>query len=312
MSWSSLCSQKALGEAEVPSRITGGSERFYTRLEVRDLANTMRALTDPYDDFALLGTLRSPMAGLSLDSIVLLGVQTPVVQHLEAFQAPAPEDQTRLAGFLEWCTPLSRYADRLSAWEVLSEVFARSGYLPALARRPKSDQMLANVRKLLMLAAQEPELGPREFAENIHEIQNLRHQEGDAPADDDDAELVKIMTIHKAKGLEWPVVVVPQNDKSIGARAREVMVDPRSGLVATKFGAGVSMAHKLLKDVKKRREDEEEKRILYVALTRAKKRLCICMMPPGRGLSVSKLLADLIDVDRMPGIRIRQAPVDPA
>lgn len=300
-----LSMQQALSKAGIANRITGGSERFYTRLEVRDLANTIRALTDPYDDFALLSTLRSPMVGLALDSIAMLGLHSPVVEELTSFEPPLTEDIPRLATFLAWFSPLQKIADRLSAWEVLAEIFAQSDYLPALARRANADQTLANARKLLTLAAQEPELGPLEFAEQIREIQDLRHKEGDAPADDDDAPMVRITTIHKAKGLEWPVVVVPQTDKKLAGRAREVIVDPSQGLVATKFGRNASLMHKLLTENRKRREDEEEKRVLYVALTRAQERLCICIMPATNTATASKLLSGVIDPERMPGLRIR-------
>jgi ATP-dependent exoDNAse (exonuclease V) beta subunit len=297
--------QQALNDANIPNRIAGGSERFYTRLEVRDLANALRALADPYDDFALLATLRSPMVGLTLDSITLLGLKSPVVESLDSFEPPLVEDIPRLRAFLDWYVPLRKVADRLSAWEVLSELFAQSEYLPALARRAKGEQMLANVRKLLTLAAEEPELGPLEFAERIREIQDLRHKEGDAPADDEKADLVKIMTIHKAKGLEWPVVIVPQTEKKLSSRARDVVADPALGLVATKFSKGQSLAHKFLSEKKKRREDEEEKRVLYVALTRAQNRLCICLFPPSNYPTISKLIEGVIDPEQMPGLRVR-------
>jgi ATP-dependent helicase/nuclease subunit A len=241
-----------------------------------------------------------------LDSILLLGLKSPVIEQLETFEPPLPDDIPRLAAFLKWFVPLKQHADRLSAWEVLSEVYAQSEYLPALARRPKSDQMLANARKLLTLAAQEPELGPLEYAERIREIQDLRHKEGDAPADDDNADLVKSMTIHKAKGLEWPVVIIPQTDKKLAGRMREVVVDPALGLVGTKFSRGQSLIHKLLTEKKKRREDEEEKRVLYVALTRAQTRLCVCLVPPTNAQTVSKLLESVMDVKQMSGVRIRE------
>jgi len=301
-----LAIHQSLDEAGIPNRISGGSERFYTRLEVRDMANTLRALADPYDDFSLLATLRSPMAGLSLDSIAVLGLNSPVIEQLPGFEPPLAEDGPPLKAFLSWFDPLRAHADRLSAWEVLAEIFAKSDYLPALARRPKGEQMLANARKLLTLAAQEPELGPLDYAERIREIQDLRHKEGDAPADAEDADLVKIMTIHKAKGLEWPVVVIPQTEKRLSGRARELVVDPALGLVATKFSKGEAMMHKLLTEKRKRRDDEEERRVLYVALTRAESRLCICLVPPTNYPTVSKLIEGVIDPGRMPGLRIRE------
>jgi ATP-dependent exoDNAse (exonuclease V) beta subunit len=299
--------ETGLKQAGVPHRVAGGSEKFYTRLEVRDLANALRAVADPYDDFSLLACLRSPLAGLSLDSVVLLGKERPVVERLATFEPPLAEDGPRLKAFLDWYEPLRHIADRLSAWEVLAELFAKSELLPALARRNERDGLLANVRKLLSLAAKEPELGPLEYAERIREIQDLRHKEGDAPADEEDADVVTVMTIHKAKGLEFPVVVLPQTDKRLVGNARELAAEPRRGLVATKFGKGQCTMHKLLTEWRKARDEEEEMRVLYVALTRAQHRLCLCLYPPKRDRTVSKIFGDLLgDLPPM-GARVRDS-----
>lgn len=291
----------------IAARVAGGTERFYTRLEVRDLANALRAVADPYDDFSLLAALRSPMVGLSIDSVVLLGKSSPVVESLPGFEPPIEEDRERLDSFLKWYEPLRRTADRLAAWEVLAEIFAKSDLLPALARREKPEQFLANVRKLLSLAAQEPDLGPLDYAERIREIQDLRHKEGDAPADEEDADVVTIMTVHKSKGLEFPVVILPQTDKKLAATARDLVVEPRMGLVATKFGKGQCLMHKFLTELRKHREEEEELRVLYVALTRAKTRLCVCLYPDGRFRTASKLLKDIVGDPPPSGIFVRDS-----
>ncbi|HEY0867076.1 MAG TPA: UvrD-helicase domain-containing protein, partial [Fimbriimonas sp.] len=257
-----------LVKSGMPARVVGGSERFYTRLEVRDLANALRAVADPYDDFSLLACLRSPMAGISLDAIFLLGAAPNVIERLGSFVSPVEADRPKIESFLGWYLPLKAYADRLSAWEVLAEIFAKSDYLPALARRDRAEQLLANARKLLTLAAEEPELGPLEYAERVREIQDLRHKEGDAPAGADDANEITIMTIHKAKGLEFPVVVVPQTWKRLVAQTPDLLVDAKAGLVAAKFGKEPCLAHRFLAEERKRRAVEEELRVLYVALTR--------------------------------------------
>jgi ATP-dependent exoDNAse (exonuclease V) beta subunit len=289
----------------IEARIAGGSERFYTRMEVRDLANTLRAASDPYDDFALLACLRSPMAELSLDSIVMLGRSRPVVEALENFQPPLDEDLPKLKRFMDWFRPLACYADRLSAWEVLGSIFARSDYLQTLASRRNHAQLLANVRKLLALAAEEPELGPFEFAERIRAIQDIRHKEGDAPAFEDSRSLVTIMTIHKAKGLEFDVVVLPQTNKSLTSRTPEVIADGRIGLVATKFERGESLFYRYMAARKKDRAREEELRVLYVAMTRAKKRLCVALYPTTSSDTVSKQLRRLIGDSTPMGVRVR-------
>lgn len=291
----------------IPARVAGGTERFYTRLEVRDLANALRAVADPYDDFSLLACLRSPLVGLSLDAITMLGGEAGVVERLAEFESPVEEDGPKLKAFLRWYEPLRGIADRLAAWEVLAEIFAKSELLPALARREKPEQLLANVRKLLSLATQEPDLGPLEYAERIREIQDLRHKEGDAPADEEDADVVTIMTVHKAKGLEFPVVVLPQTDKRLAANARDLVVEPRMGLVATKYGKGQCLMHKFLTERRKRRDEEEELRVLYVALTRPKQRLCVSLYPPRRDRTVSKMLQELLGDPPPAGVRVRDS-----
>ncbi len=298
--------KKRLDDLSIDCKIAGGSEKFYTRLEVRDLANALRAVADPYDDFSLLACLRSPMAGLTLDSIVLLGKEPNVAERLASFEPPVEEDVDRLRQFLKWFEPLRKLADRLSAWEVLGEIFARSDYLAALARRPDAEQLLANVRKLLSLAAQEPELGPIEYSDRIREIQELRHKEGDAPAGAEDADVVTIMTIHKSKGLEFPIVVVPQTDRRLAQKPKELTVEPRLGLVATRFGKAPCMMHRWLSELKREREEAEELRVLYVALTRAEKRLCICLYPPRNYRTLSKAILDVVGQNPPPGVRVRE------
>ena len=202
----------------VPARIAGGSERFYTRLEVRDLSNALRAVADPYDDYALLCALRSPVAGLSLDAVVHLAADGGgVVDRLDPERLPNESDRRRLAEFLLWYTPLRGVADRLPAGEALAEIFAASPFLTNMARRADGPQAVANARKLLALALTEPSLGPGEYAERVWEIQEVRHKEGDAPADANE-DVVTLMTIHKAKGLEFPVVVLPRHDAGLPGR----------------------------------------------------------------------------------------------
>lgn len=297
--------EEGLKGADIPCQIAGGSERFFTRLEVRDLANALRAVADPYDDFSLLATLRSPAVGLSMDSIVLLAKEPAAVDRLAEFEPPVEEDQARLRAFLAWYEPLRAIADRLSAWEVLSELFAASDLLPALARRPDGHALLANVRKLLVLATQEPDLGPLDYAERIREIQELRHKEGDAPTEEEGAEVVTIMTVHKAKGLERKVVILPQTEKKMESTSRDVIVDPDLGLVVCRFGKGTSTMYKLLAEKRQAREFQEEERIMYVALTRARERLCICTYPSRRDVTVSKIVTDFLGNTPNPTLRVR-------
>lgn len=295
----------------IAARIAGGSERFYTRLEVRDLSNALRAVADPYDDFSLLAALRSPLAGLSLDAVVLLAADGHgVAERLDPERLPDEADRRRLLEFLEWYGPLSRVADRLPAGEALAEIFAASPFLSNMARRQDGAQAVANARKLLALALTEPELGPGEYAERIWEIQEVRHKEGDAPADAAE-DVVTIMTIHKAKGLEFPVVVLPDTTSGFRGPSRDVAVDPRLGMIAVKPGKVPPLAHRFLEEKRAGRDYEEGLRLLYVALTRAQRRLCVCLFPPNPRISMNSVLNQRLRDEPLPGAVYRDAMAKP-
>lgn len=285
--------QDLLGYLEafnVPARIAGGSERYYTRLEVRDLSNALDALLQPQQDFSLLAVLHSPIVGLSLDSLVLLASGGGVFAKLAEFDPPWARDRSKIAEFLAWFSPLSEFADRLSAAELLGAILTKSPYLPTLAKRTGGVQTIANVRKLFSIAAGMPEASPSEFSRRLREIREIRHHEGDAPASEDEQNLVTILTIHKAKGLEFPVVVVPDLQGRVQAM-QEVEID-RSGMLTVKFGEGLSIYHAYNTHWRKQRDIEERYRLLYVALTRARRRLCLSIHPGGSNITLAGDIPD--------------------
>ncbi|MBL8061081.1 MAG: UvrD-helicase domain-containing protein [Chthonomonas sp.] len=276
-----------LAKVGIQSRVLGGAVGYYSRMHVRDLANLLDALANPESNLTVLSLLHSPIVGLSLDSIVELAKPAQkgrkiLVWELSKVELSNPEDQIKLNQFLEWFDPLRKYADRLTAWEVLSEVFRSSTYLERIARQPNARQSIANTRKLLELAVEDRELGPAQFAEKIRMIQRMSNREGDAPAVDDNEDTVKIMTMHKAKGLEFPVVIVPTLSYK-PKMVTGVLVDQESGLVYTNYGKVASEAYQYAKKQRQQSEADEEQRVLYVAFTRAADFLMLCT-DPGEGL----------------------------
>lgn len=299
----------------IATRVIGGSERFYTRLEVRDVANALDALAFPYANFQLLALLRSPFVGVSLDSIALLALQDRVIDALDEFVPPVDGDRERINEFLQWFRPLSRAADRVPAWETVAALINKTRYFETIAARPNAAQTIANVRKLFMLAAQEPLLGAEAFAEKIRQVQELRHREGDAPSIDEDADAVTLMTIHRAKGLEFDVVVLPDMHKEFGRRRRgDVLIDARSGTVMTRFAKTGSktldtVCWKQLFSRLNEVERKEQVRVLYVGMTRAKRRLCVVVSSLPSDKTPAGLVTSRMGLNdgTLPGLVVRRA-----
>lgn len=276
----------------VPNRIIGGSETFYTRMETRDLANLLTLIENPADDFAMLAVLHSPIVRLSYDSLVLLGRARPIYDALETFEAPSEADAKNLQEFLRWFGPLRAFSDRQPAWKVIGQLHATTGYLEELARSPSGKRSLGNARKLLQLAVDRPEMTPRDFAESIREIQEFDIKEGEAGAIDTDDQLVTIMTIHKAKGLEFQTVVLP--DISMLRNPSRNECDTKNGLYLPSAAPSDSCCKKYLTHVNSRKQLAEQDRLMYVALTRAKQRLCIVWHPDQGNSRPHSLLGHLL------------------
>lgn len=284
----------------IPHQLLGGTEKFYANMEIRDLANVLTAMAEPLNDYVLASVLRSPAVNLSLDSIVMLASHRDgksMWEQLPDFEPEVEQDRDVIDEFLEWFLPLSRVADRMPAWEVLSELFRTSPYLCRVAQRQNSSQTLANIRKLLQIAASEPSLNAIQFAERIREVQELGHKEGDASAVDQSQDAVSILTVHKAKGLEWNAVILPDLFRKFTFQNSDPqMFDSKSALLATKFNAGTDKNGFLstLKTIHAKKEAEEAWRVLYVAMTRARKCLCLSVQANSPSNSIAKRIWEML------------------
>lgn len=301
--------QQELDALKVPNQLVGGNQSFFTRMEIHDLANALEALADPNDTLAVVSLLRGPFVGLSTDALFELALEPVTLERLRALEGRNSRDHERIVRFKEWFFDLIGYADRLSAWEVCAELFARTDYLAAIVGESSGLRTLANVRKLFTWATQQPEIGPAAFAAQIREVQRLRHQEPEAEQLDQDADAVKIMTVHKAKGLEFPIVVVPEFMSTSNKPFRGPAVDTRRQLlVAGKVGDYTPIVRRFVVDAHKRREAEEDERLFYVALTRAVNRLCL-VIPAEADRSMASQAATGIGYPLAlePGVTVRSA-----
>lgn len=281
--------ERAFHEAEVPYYVVGGGRGYWTRYEVRDLTNLLRALCDPEDDLALLAVLRSPFVGLSMDALTTLALhaqhaELPIRLCLQATLDLQPADQQKLEAFWAWFEPLSQHVGEWSVGTLLARALEDSQYESRLlAQGAAGRQAVANVRKLLAMALELPTVAPRAFAEQLELTSRIEQREGNAPTYEESANVVRFYTVHAAKGLEFPVVWVV--DTAFRERASDALVeiDAAQGVVALQIGRPElatpydPMPLKALREWANIREQAEAQRKLYVALTRARDYLVVML-----------------------------------
>ncbi len=269
----------ALEDAGIPYRIEGASLVYETQ-EARDLLNCLAAIDDPTDHVSVVAALRSPAFACSdvdLLKFVECGGQFDYIAEGE-FPPGVVSDSLRiLRKFHErrqWISP-----------PLLIEEFVRERRLMELAmsqRRPR--ERWRRYRFLIDRAREFASSGDTSIRAFItwtdrQRSERARMDVSSIPESDEDA--VRVMTMHAAKGLEFPVVVLTGLNSQPSSRTRAVLFDRDNRRAEVKAGSGDSTfrtaGYEDMSEIEKRREAEEEARLLYVAATRAKDHLVVSM-----------------------------------
>lgn len=279
--------ESTLRRYDIPFRTVGGVG-FYRRQEVFDVYHLLRYLHNPADDLALVGILRSPLAGVSDEGLYYLSLESgrtyrERLTHVAGSTRPYPElDRSQLELFETQLGRWERRRDRLPLARLLAEIFEESGYRAVVATELNGDQYLANLDKLVEMARDYEQGGfaaLADFIESLHQIIHFEPREGEAQIALEDDQTVKIMTIHQAKGLEFPIVFYPYLAQVRRGSTAPHRLDGELGL-AVKLRdpqAGFQEARPFLFEWIDRRLGEREiaeyKRLFYVGVTRARDRV---------------------------------------
>jgi ATP-dependent exoDNAse (exonuclease V) beta subunit len=227
------------------------------------------------------------MVGLSSDALALLAL-TAREGHTTIWEAVsdpelahAPDDARRIEAFRAWFATERERAPRLGLDEVLQRAIRRTRYDLHVLALPRGARRLANVNKLLRLAAAyEARRGRdvRGFIDLATAELDADAREVDAPVDLGGLDAVRLMTIHAAKGLEFPVVVVADLGRRANLSAPDLLVaDVRVGLRLVRLGGGRDNAFDFdaIEAERRAADEDEERRIMHVAMTRAEERLIL-------------------------------------
>jgi ATP-dependent helicase/nuclease subunit A len=260
-----------------------GGRAFFAQQEIYDILNLLRALENPQDAVSLAGTLRAPFCCLSDEALFVLGGHA---DSLWAGLLDADREARLPAGQRERVRrarqQLQRWRglkDRLPIARLLGAVFADSGFDAATQFEFLGDRKLANLWKLLELARAFDRtglFGLAEFIDRLGEFVRRQPREEQAATQPENADVVRLMSIHQAKGLEFPIVLLPDLAAVPGGAARPVaewdaslgcVVRPPADEEAIPFP---DFGWKLRQTRAELEEWHEDLRILYVACTRAR------------------------------------------
>jgi ATP-dependent helicase/nuclease subunit A len=292
--------ERALRQRGIPYYVLAG-KGFYQREEIQDLLSLLRFIENRTDEIALVSALRSPLFGISDETLYWLrqyaemrsrGVleHHPLLSGLLDYQGAwglSPEQLPLVAKAAEALVHLLEQRNRVPLADLLEDILSATNYEAIQATFYDGHQRVANLRKLVELARGFEERGPhflRDFIHFVAQFTEMETRESEAQIESGADDVVQVMTVHKAKGLEFPVVIIPDVARRFQARADGLAFDRGLGIgMKEPDRRGRLHPTRLRRRVEeqiKQREFFENQRLLFVAATRAKDYLILAGASP--------------------------------
>ncbi|NLU27596.1 helicase-exonuclease AddAB subunit AddA [Acetivibrio thermocellus] len=262
---------------------------FFKTVEVQVMLSLLQIIDNPLQDIPLLSVLRSPIVGFTTDELAELRLVDKKALLFDALKKLAESGQGEAAGkasaFLENLQKWREMSLYMSTDRLLWQLYNDTGYYSIVGAMPAGEQRQANLRILYERARQFEETSYKGLFNFINFIDKLKSSRGDmgsAKILSENDNVVRIMSIHKSKGLEFPVVIVAGCGKKFNLQDmnKSILLHHELG-----FGPDVvdhklrlswpSVAKQAIREKIKAETLSEEMRILYVALTRAREKLVI-------------------------------------
>lgn len=284
--------EQALKQAGIPYFVVAG-RGFYQQPEVRDMMSCLACIENPFKDIPLAASLRSPMFQVSDDAVFWLAQtakkddeSSPLYRALEKVEdiEQIPEkDRNKILQFRGFLYEMQTVKDRLKLTELLDAVIKMTSFELYVLAGIEGVRRYANLRKLVDLARMYESRGRMPLADFLSTIQGLEYREireSEAQVEaEQSGRVVRLMTVHAAKGLEFPVVMLADlAHHKQSADVKTILAESGAGSALQVKNPSSREAEDSYSWIKiheaiKRREKEEWKRLLYVAATRAKERL---------------------------------------
>lgn len=278
---------EALEKLNIPYQMEG-TGKFYDTREIQDVLSFLRIVDNPLDDISLYATMTSVFGRFEDGEIARIKgfdsdrkyyyLWDKLIAYLESTQ------DEKLSSFIEFVNKYRKYVTYMPIHELIGTLFDETGYKHLVSALPDGKQRLANVNMLIIKASEYAKTsfyGLFHFLRYVELIKKMEQDEGEVSVAGD-SNTVKIMTIHKSKGLEFPICILGGVEDSFNQRDlnETFLTDIDEGIGASFIDPEKRIKRTTLKRnaiARKLRFEGlgEEIRILYVALTRAKEKLII-------------------------------------
>jgi ATP-dependent helicase/nuclease subunit A len=284
---------QALSGRDIPIIQAGGGNLLATR-EAKDASALLRFLANPSDDLALIAVLRSPFFAVS--DLTLFNLSQTLPDKTSWWKHIKTSGESTIPQAIQCLTRLLGERRIDPPTRLLQVADQQTGYTAVIANLPGSTRRVADWQGFLGFI-RHLEQGTNDVLNVVRRLYRIISSEIQIPRPAiEGGNAVSLMTIHAAKGLEWPIVVVPDLTRAFGNDGSAVYFDPKLG-VALKLedddgDKQKSALFTFLKYQKRQADQEEAKRVLYVAMTRVRDQL-ILTAPEVKGGGLDLLLPGL-------------------
>lgn len=253
--------------------ITETDKDFFHKQEFNDLLLFLQAVADPEDKIALTGVLRSPFGGLTDEQIYQLSKQ-------KALDLSALLRNPQTAACAQQISFFARLAGRIPFTELIEQIIQRTFLPEVCAVAYDGERTLAHLQQFVGLAQQYQTQQNASLISFLADLQTRLENPADfaLPPTDETADAVSLLTVHKSKGLEFPVVILADlSRKETGPSGKPPthLFSWQHAMYGLRAGALCDANLAFLEEEQKKHGRCEEIRILYVALTRAKEKLIL-------------------------------------
>ncbi|MGN0559071.1 MAG: helicase-exonuclease AddAB subunit AddA [Acutalibacteraceae bacterium] len=293
------------------------TERFLDMPEISVILNFLKIIDNPAQDIPLLSVMMSPIYGFTADDMAKIRTKSRHTNLYSAVSAYAEKGDEKCTDFIKTLRELRTFSITLSVDALINKIFEMTGYVSVSSAVAPYSNAVNNLRLLQEYAREFEKNGYRGLSSFVAYIDTLKQQDENLKAAADDNGLqflgVRVMSIHKSKGLQFPVCIIANTSRLfVSDKSEEIQLHSKMGFASKRVDKErmcryTTMPREALCIENMRSEKSEELRILYVAMTRAKERLIMLSTSKNIKKYVTSISSQLTDNDKISPYIVRSA-----